>query len=322
MNLSEIINGLNDKQSQSVTLDKPQNTFILAGAGSGKTRVLTHRIAYLVTQKNIHTDAILAVTFSNKASLEMRERLSMLLRRPIEGMWVGTFHSLAHRLLRTHFAEANLSRQFQILDQQDQSQIIKRLMRKNQIDESKYPVGKIQWFINQQKDSAICPKDIDTDHNYFVKQSVAIFEGYEAHCQANDLVDFAELLVRSYTLLKNNDELLSHYQKSFTHILVDEFQDTNSIQYQWIKLLSSAENQVFFVGDDDQSIYGWRGAKIENIQELEVDFRPLTTIRLEQNYRSTGNILSAANALISHNSKRMGKSLWTDSGDGALIDML
>ncbi|MBT4668357.1 MAG: UvrD-helicase domain-containing protein, partial [Candidatus Ruthia sp.] len=321
MNLSEITDGLNDEQSQSVTLGDAQNALILAGAGSGKTRVLTHRIAYLVTQKNTQTDAILAVTFTNKAAKEMRERLEVLLRRPIRSMWVGTFHGLAHRLLRAHPIEANLSAQFQILDQQDQFRIVKRLMKENQVDESKFPVRKIQWFINQQKDEGIRPSDIDAGYNYFVKQSVKVFELYEAHCKTNELIDFAELLVRSYELLKNNTELLAHYQNRFEHILVDEFQDTNTIQYKWIKLLSSGKNQIFCVGDDDQSIYGWRGAKIENIQKLESDFHPIQTIRLEQNYRSTGNILGASNALIANNSNRLGKSLWTDAGDGDLIDI-
>ncbi|SMN14830.1 ATP-dependent DNA helicase UvrD/PcrA [uncultured Candidatus Thioglobus sp.] len=321
MNLSEIIDGLNNEQSQSVTLNDAQSALILAGAGSGKTRVLTHRIAYLVTQKNLHIDAILAVTFTNKAANEMRERLNVLLRRPIRSMWVGTFHGLAHRLLRTHPAEANLSPQFQILDQQDQYRIIKRLMKENQMDESKFPVRKVQWFINQQKDEGIRPNDIEVGYNFFIKKSLEIFKLYEAHCNANDLIDFAELLVRSYELLKNNPVLLTHYQTRFAHILVDEFQDTNTVQYKWIKLLFDGNNKVFCVGDDDQSIYGWRGAKIENITKLETDFAPIQTIRLEQNYRSTGNILNASNALIANNSNRMGKSLWTDAGDGELIDL-
>ena len=320
MNLSEIIDGLNDKQNQSVTLDDTKNALILAGAGSGKTRVLTHRITYLITQKNIHIDAILAVTFTNKAANEMRERLSLLLRRPIRSMWVGTFHGLAHRLLRAHPIEANLSAQFQILDAQDQFRIIKRLMKENEIDEIKYPVRKIQWFINQQKDEGIRPTDIDAGYNFFVKQSIKVFELYEKHCNANDLIDFAELLVRSYELLKNNAELLADYQNRFQHILVDEFQDTNTIQYKWIKLLLSGKNRFFCVGDDDQSIYGWRGAKIENLHKLETDFA-LTTIRLEQNYRSTGNILNASNAVIANNSNRLDKSLWTESGAGDLIDV-
>ncbi len=321
MNLSEITNGLNDKQHQSVALSDAQNALILAGAGSGKTRVLTHRIAYLVTQKNIHTDSILAVTFTNKAAAEMRDRLGSLLRRPIQSMWVGTFHGLAHRLLRTHYEKAGLTSGFQILDAQDQFRIVKRLMKENNIDESKFPVRKVQWFINQQKDEGVRAQDVDAGYNFFIKKSLEVFVLYESHCRANDLIDFAELLVRSYELLKNNAELLEHYQTRFSNILVDEFQDTNTVQYKWIKQLFTGRNNVFCVGDDDQSIYGWRGAKIENITKLETDFAPIQTIRLEQNYRSTGNILAASNALIANNSNRMGKSLWTDSGNGELIDI-
>jgi DNA helicase-2/ATP-dependent DNA helicase PcrA len=321
MNLSEITNGLNDKQHQSVALGDAQNALILAGAGSGKTRVLTHRIAYLVTQKNIHTDSILAVTFTNKAAAEMRARLGLLLRRPIQSMWVGTFHGLAHRLLRTHYEKAGLTSGFQILDAQDQFRIVKRLMKENNIDESKFPVRKVQWFINQQKDEGVRAQDVDAGYNFFIKKSLEVFVLYESHCRANDLIDFAELLVRSYELLKNNAELLEHYQTRFSNILVDEFQDTNTVQYKWIKQLFTGRNNVFCVGDDDQSIYGWRGAKIENITNLEKDFAPIQTIRLEQNYRSTGNILAASNALIANNSNRMGKSLWTDSGNGELIDI-
>ena len=321
MNLSEITNGLNDKQHQSVALGDAKNALILAGAGSGKTRVLTHRIAYLVTQKNIHTDSILAVTFTNKAAAEMRARLGSLLRRPIQSMWVGTFHGLAHRLLRTHYEKAGLTSGFQILDAQDQFRIVKRLMKENNIDESKFPVRKVQWFINQQKDEGVRAQDVDAGYNFFIKKSLEVFVLYESHCRANDLIDFAELLVRSYELLKNNAELLEHYQTRFSNILVDEFQDTNTVQYKWIKQLFTGRNNVFCVGDDDQSIYGWRGAKIENITNLETDFAPIQTIRLEQNYRSTGNILAASNALIANNSNRMGKSLWTDSGNGELIDI-
>ena len=316
-----IADGLNEKQQQSVALNEDINALILAGAGSGKTRVLTHRIHYLVSTKNHHVDDILAVTFTNKAANEMKERLSDLLRRPIGRMWVGTFHSLAHRLLRTHPAEANLSPTFQILDAQDQFRIVKRLMKENGVDETKFPIKKVQWFINQQKDEGILPKDIDAGYNYFVKQSAKIFDLYETHCQANDLVDFAGLLVKSYELLKNNQSLLSHYQKKFRHILVDEFQDTNRIQYQFIKILYSQSNHIFCVGDDDQSIYGWRGARIENIQKIENDFKPIQVIKLEQNYRSTGNILSASNALIANNPNRLEKSLWTESGDGDLINV-
>ena len=316
-----IADGLNEKQRQSVTLSEDINALILAGAGSGKTRVLTHRIQYLVSEKNHHTDDILAVTFTNKAANEMKERLTELLYQPIGRMWVGTFHSLAHRLIRTHAIEANLSPTFQILDAQDQYRIIKRLMKENAIDESKFPIRKVQWFINQQKDEGIKPQDIDAGYNFFVKKSAKIFDLYERHCQANDLVDFAGLLVKSYELLKDNQKLLEHYQNKFKHILVDEFQDTNRIQYQFIKILHNDSNHIFCVGDDDQSIYGWRGARIENIQKIENDFKPIEVIKLEQNYRSTGNILSASNALIANNQNRLEKSLWTESGDGDLINV-
>jgi len=269
MNSPPIVDGLNEKQQQSVALSEDMNALILAGAGSGKTRVLIHRIHYLVSTKNHHVDDILAVTFTNKAANEMKERLADLLRQPIGRMWVGTFHSLAHRLLRTHPVEANLSPTFQILDAQDQFRIVKRLMKENGVDETKFPIKKVQWFINQQKDEGILPHQIDPGHNYFVKQSAKVFDLYEKHCQANDLVDFAGLLVKSYELLKNNQSLLDHYQQKFRHILVDEFQDTNRIQYQFIKILYSQSNHIFCVGDDDQSIYGWRGARIENIQKIE-----------------------------------------------------
>ena len=313
--------GLNEKQQQSVTLSEDINALILAGAGSGKTRVLTHRIHYLVSEKNHHPDDILAVTFTNKAANEMKERLSNLLRRPIGRMWVGTFHSLAHRLLRTHPAEASLSPTFQILDAQDQFRIIKRLMKENAVDEKKLKIKEVQWFINKNKDNGISPLHIDAGYDYAKKQKVKVFDLYENFVQTNDLVDFAGLLVKSYELLKNNQPLLDHYQKKFCHILVDEFQDTNTIQYQFIKILHNQDNHVFCVGDDDQSIYGWRGAKIENIQKIEDDFKPIQVIKLEQNYRSTGNILNASNALIAKNKNRLEKSLWTESGDGDLINV-
>jgi len=316
-----IADGLNEKQQQSVALDEDINALILAGAGSGKTRVLTHRIHYLVSIKNHHVDDILAVTFTNKAANEMKERLSDLLRRPIGRMWVGTFHSLAHRLLRTHPVEANLSPTFQILDAQDQFRIVKRLMKENGVDEKKLKIKEVQWFINKNKDNGISPKDIDVGYDYAKKQKVKVFDLYENFIQVNDLVDFAGLLVKSFELLKNNQSLLDHYQNKFHHILVDEFQDTNRIQYQFIKILHNQSNHIFCVGDDDQSIYGWRGAKIENIQKIEKDFKPIKVIKLEQNYRSTGNILSASNALIANNQNRLEKSLWTESGDGDLINV-
>ena len=316
-----IADGLNEKQQQSVTLSEDTNALILAGAGSGKTRVLTHRIHHLVSEKNHNADDILAVTFTNKAANEMKERLSDLLRRPIGRMWVGTFHSLAHRLLRTHQSEANLSPTFQILDSQDQFRIIKRLMKENGIDEKKLKIKEVQWFINKNKDNGISPKDIEVGYDYAKQQKVKVFDIYENFIQVNDLVDFAGLLVKSFELLKNNQSLLEHYQNKFHHILVDEFQDTNRIQYQFIKILHNESNHIFCVGDDDQSIYGWRGAKIENIQKIENDFKPIEVIKLEQNYRSTGNILSASNALIANNQNRLEKSLWTASGDGELINV-
>ena len=312
---------LNEQQQQSVALKEDVNALILAGAGSGKTRVLTHRIHYLVSTKNHHVDDILAVTFTNKAANEMKERLSELLRRPIGRMWVGTFHSIAHRILRTHPVEANLSPTFQILDAQDQFQIVKRLMKENGVDETKIPIKNVQWFINEKKDEGILPHQIDAGNNYTNKQKVKIFDLYEKHCQVNDLVDFAGLFFKSYELLKNNKSLLDFYQNKFRHILVDEFQDTNRIQYQWIKILHNQSNHIFCVGDDDQSIYRWRGARVENIQKIEDDFKPIEVIKLEQNYRSTGNILSASNALIANNQNRLEKSLWTQSGDGELINV-
>ena len=318
---SNIVDNLNEKQKQSVSLGDGINALILAGAGSGKTRVLTHRIHYLVSEKNIHVDNILAVTFTNKAANEMKERLTDLLRRPIGRMWVGTFHSIAHRILRSHAIEANLSPNFQILDAQDQFRIVKRLMKENRVDDTKFPIKKIQWFINQQKDEGILPHQIDAGYNYFVKQSAKIFDLYEKHCQTNDLVDFAGLLLRTYQLLNDNQTILTNYQEKFKYILIDEFQDTNRIQYQWLKLLHTQQNHIFSVGDDDQSIYGWRGAKIENIQKIENDFKPIKVIKLEQNYRSTGNILSASNALIANNNNRLEKSLWTESVDGDLINV-
>ena len=321
MNSAPIVDGLNEKQQQSVTLSEDTNALILAGAGSGKTRVLTQRIHHLVTSKNRNIDDILAVTFTNKAANEMKERLSDLLRQPIGRMWVGTFHSLAHRLLRTHPIEANLSPTFQILDAQDQFRIVKRLMKENGVDEKKLKIKEVQWFINKNKDNGKLPQDIDVGYDYAKKQKVKVYDLYENFVQANDLVDFAGLLVKSFELLKNNHSLLNHYQNKFHHILVDEFQDTNQIQYQFIKILHNQNNHVFCVGDDDQSIYGWRGAKIENIQKLENDFKPIQVIKLEQNYRSTGNILGASNALIAKNQNRLEKSLWTESGDGDLINV-
>ena len=321
MNLPQISTELNAKQYQSITLADDKNTLILAGAGSGKTKVLVHRIAYLINYKNISTNAILAVTFTNKAANEMKERLSYLLRRPINDMWVGTFHGLAHRLLRNHYTEAGLSLQFQIMDAQDQRLVIKKLIKINNIDDENFQVNKIIRFINKQKNEGINnPEYIDTKHNYYIKQNVYMFNIYKKYCQANELIDFADLLLLSYEMLENNQQLLQHYQQKFKHILIDEFQDINNIQYKLISLLQK-DNKVFCVGDDDQSIYGWRGAKAENINRFKIDFKPIQMVILEQNYRSTDNILKASNALIINNKKRMKKSLWTSAPAGELIDI-
>lgn len=315
-----IIDGLNDKQTAAVTLDPNLNALILAGAGSGKTRVLTHRIAYLLQDSHLNLDNILAVTFTNKAANEMKERLGALLNQSVRQSWLGTFHGVSHRLLRLHFAQAKLNSDFQILDSQDQFRLIRRLCKELNIDDKKFPIKKLQSFINNQKDEGIRPEHIEAEYNYFVKQATIVYQKYEATCQELGVIDFSEILLRAHEMLRDNPDLLQHYQQQFKHILVDEFQDTNKIQYAFIQLLHK-DNQVFCVGDDDQSIYGWRGAQIENIQKLATDFAPLSTIRLEQNYRSTSNILNASNKLIANNKNRLGKSLWTDTGDGELIDL-
>ena len=311
---------LNEKQIYSVTLKNNTNALILAGAGSGKTKVLTHRIKYLISEKRYDIDSILAVTFTNKAAKEMRNRLSELLLRPVDRIWVGTFHSIAHRILRAHPIEAGLAADFQIIDQKDQYMIIKRLMKEHSIDENILAIRKAQWFINKHKEQGIEPDEIEAGYDFFIKKSIEIFTIYNNYCQENDLLDFAGLLLKNYQLLKNNHSLLAYYRNKFKNILIDEFQDTNNIQYKWIKILYH-NNNVFFVGDEDQSIYGWRGANIENIQKAVKDFQPMEIIKLEQNYRSTGNILSAANAVIANNNNRIKKSLWTQSGDGDLINV-
>lgn len=313
-------NPLNEKQLHSVTLEDKTNALVLAGAGSGKTRVLTHRIKYLITQKQYDIDSILAVTFTNKAAKEMRDRLSELLLRPVDRIWVGTFHSIAHRILRSHPIEAGLSSNFQIIDQQDQFRIIKRLMKENSIDESILPIRRAQWFINKNKEEGVEPNEIEAGYDFFIKKNIEIFGLYNNYCEDNELLDFAGLLLKNYQLLQKNKSILDYYQNKFKNILIDEFQDTNNIQYKWVNILYK-NNNVFFVGDEDQSIYGWRGANIENIQKAVKDFEPIEVIKLEQNYRSTGNILNAANAVISNNNNRIKKSLWTNSGDGDLINI-
>lgn len=311
---------LNPAQREAVTAD-PGNLLVLAGAGSGKTRVLVYRIAWLLQNTKISPANILAVTFTNKAAREMRTRLEELLQIPMQVMWVGTFHGLAHRLLRTHWNEAGLKQTFQIIDSDDQYRIIRSIQKNLDFDESKWPVKQTQWFINNKKDAGIRSKSIQKTGDLFNDTLNRVYSSYEEMCEKNNLVDFAELLLRSHELLLNNSELLGHYQERFQHILVDEFQDTNTIQYAWIRLLSGKGSNVTAVGDDDQSIYGWRGARIENIHKLSQDLPDTKTIRLEQNYRSTANILEAANAVIANNRNRLGKNLWTEGNKGELITL-
>ncbi len=318
MDVSPIIEDLNEAQRQAVCAP-PGHALVLAGAGSGKTRVLVHRIAWLVRTEAVSPYSILAVTFTNKAAAEMRGRIEGLLALPVGGMWVGTFHSLAHRLLRMHWKDAGLPQTFQILDSDDQYRTIRRVLRDLQLDEAQWPPRQAQWFINSRKDEGQRPEHIEDFGDPFQKQMIRIYRAYEELCQRSGLVDFAELLLRAHELWLKNPRLLEHYRERFQHILVDEFQDTNAIQYAWIRLLAGQRSHVFAVGDDDQSIYGWRGARIENIQQFSRDFKGVHTVRLEQNYRSSGNILKAANALIEHNAERLGKNLWTADADGEPI---
>lgn len=320
MTNDDILHDLNDAQLEAVTAP-PGHLLLLAGAGSGKTRVLVHRIAWLVQTENVSPFGILAVTFTNKAAHEMRGRIESLLHIPIHNMWVGTFHGLAHRLLRIHWQEAGLSQSFQILDQDDQYRLIRRTLSSLNLDEEQWQPKKIQWFINAQKDEGLRPQTPHPNADPHTKTMMRVYQAYEETCQRSTLVDFAELLLRAYELLQKNAELLAHYQERFRHILVDEFQDTNTIQYAWLRLLAGKQNHLMIVGDDDQSIYGWRGARIENIRRFNKDFPETRTIRLEQNYRSTGTILAAANALIANNDSRLGKNLWTTDGEGEAISI-
>ncbi len=318
MDVSHLIEGLNDAQREAVTAE-PGPLLVLAGAGSGKTRVLTHRIAWSVQVLGASPLSVMAVTFTNKAANEMRGRIEGLLDRPVGGMWAGTFHGLSHRLLRAHWREAGLPQGFQILDAQDQLRIVKRVLRQLGLDEAYWPPKKVQWLINSYKESGRRPAQVPAGDDPQQRQFLRIYEEYEALCLRAGLVDFAELLLRAYELLARNEPLRAHYQHRFRHVLVDEFQDTNEIQYRWLKLFVAAHRQLFAVGDDDQSIYGWRGARVENILQFEQDFPGTRVIRLEQNYRSTANILNAANAVIAHNEGRLGKKLWTAGDQGAPV---
>jgi len=315
MDITPIIEGLNPAQRDAVCA-ADQNLLVLAGAGSGKTRVLVHRIAWLIQTYHVSPHNILAVTFTNKAASEMRARLENLLGISVRGMWVGTFHGLAHRLLRAHWQEARLPESFQILDSDDQFRLIKRLLRDLGMDEKEYEPRRVQGFINACKDEGQRPGTLDHWNRPDRKTLIHLYQVYEDFCQRSGLVDFAELLLRAHEIWLQNPSLLQHYQTRFQHILIDEFQDTNAIQYAWLRLLAGSNGRAFIVGDDDQSIYGWRGAKVENIHRAQHDFPGSRTIRLEQNYRSTGTILEAANALITNNAERMGKNLWTSGEQG------
>jgi DNA helicase-2/ATP-dependent DNA helicase PcrA len=309
-----LLAGLNDQQLAAVTLPA-QPALILAGAGSGKTRVLTTRIAWLIQTQQASPQGILAVTFTNKAAREMVARLGAMLPISTRGMWIGTFHGLCNRLLRAHHRDAGLPQTFQILDTADQLSAIKRLLKAHQIDDDKYPARNVQVFINGAKEAGLRAGQVEVDDPYH-RKLVELFALYDAQCQREGVVDFAELLLRSYELLQRHEPIRSHYQERFSHILVDEFQDTNRLQYRWLKLLAGDRNAIFAVGDDDQSIYAFRGAHVGNMADFEREFRVRNVIRLEQNYRSHGHILDAANALIRHNARRLGKNLWTSEGSG------
>lgn len=320
MDVSHILDSLNDEQRNAVA-SPAKNLLVLAGAGSGKTRVLVHRIAWLIEAEHVSPFAVLAVTFTNKAAREMRGRIEELLGHSYGGMWVGTFHGLAHRLLRSHWQEAGLIEDFHILDADDQLRLIKRIIRSLRIDEEKWHAKQCQWYINSQKDEGLRAINIEHFEDDYTKTMLEVYKAYEAACERGGMIDFGEILLRAHELWLKNPQILAHYQNRFQFILVDEFQDTNSIQYAWLRVLAGSKNQLMVVGDDDQSIYGWRGAKIENIQKFNVDFPDTDTIRLEQNYRSTSTILNAANNLIANNQGRLGKHLWTDGAEGEPISL-
>ncbi|WJG09657.1 DNA helicase II [Aliiglaciecola sp. LCG003] len=320
MDVSRLLDQLNDKQREAVAAPA-SDMLVLAGAGSGKTRVLVHRMAWLMEVEQLAPFSILAVTFTNKAAREMRGRVERLMGSALHNMWIGTFHGLAHRLLRTHYKEARLPENFQILDSDDQYRLVRRVIKSLNLDEKNWQPKSIQWYINGNKDEGLRAEHIDTQGDPTKQTMKDIYQAYQQTCDRSGLVDFAELLLRAHELWLKNPDVLKHYQRRFRTILVDEFQDTNNIQYAWLKLLSCKDNNMIIVGDDDQSIYGWRGANVENIQHFLRDFPSASTIRLEQNYRSTGNILKAANAVIDNNSGRLGKNLWTEDAEGEAISL-
>ncbi|HVO44797.1 MAG TPA: UvrD-helicase domain-containing protein [Steroidobacteraceae bacterium] len=315
MDLSPLLKPLNEAQREAVTAPLGP-VLVLAGAGSGKTRVLTHRIAWVIQAAGASPHGILAVTFTNKAAGEMRGRVEQLLGVPGGSLWIGTFHGIAHRLLRLHWREAGLVQSFQILDAEDQQRLIKKLIRAQELDETRWVPREVQWFINSNKDEGRRPPDLKDGNDPTRQQLIRLYREYEAACARAGVIDFAELLLRAFELWRDNPEVLAHYRRRFKHVLVDEFQDTNAIQYGWMRLLVGSEGHPFVVGDDDQSIYRWRGARVENLHQFRRDFPQAKLYRLEQNYRSTGAILAAANGLISNNSGRLGKNLWTSGERG------
>ena len=314
---SKLLANLNEPQLTAVTLPHT-SALILAGAGSGKTRVLTTRIAWLLTTGQVSPSGVLAVTFTNKAAKEMLTRLSSMVQLNVRTMWMGTFHGLCNRFLRMHWREANLPQTFTIMDTQEQLSLIKRILKQNNIDDEKFPPKQLSWFISSAKEEGLRPNHVEAFDEYTRKQ-VELYQLYEATCQREGVVDFAELMLRCYECLSKFEALREHYNARFRYILVDEFQDTNTLQYKWLRLLAGPNTAVLAVGDDDQSIYGFRGAKVANMQRFEHDFAPAKIIKLEQNYRSDGSILEAANALIRNNNGRLGKELWTDQGHGEPI---
>ena len=315
--MSLLLSSLNNEQLKAVTL-QDQSALVLAGAGSGKTRVLTTRIAYLIQSRQVSPHSILAVTFTNKAAKEMLMRVSAMLPINTQGMWVGTFHGLCHRMLRAHYQDAGLPQAFQILDSADQLAVIKRVLKDINADSEKFPPRQVQWFINNAKDGGIRGSQVEASDD-FTRKMAEFYLVYEQQCNKEGVVDFAELLLRSYELLTRNEILQKHYSGRFSHILVDEFQDTSQLQYKWLRLLAGVKASVFVVGDDDQSIYAFRGANTGNMKDFERDFHISEIIKLEQNYRSHGNILDAANTLIRNNNGRLDKNLWTSEGDGELL---
>ncbi|ENJ1737752.1 TPA: DNA helicase II [Vibrio parahaemolyticus] len=320
MDPSLLLDGLNDKQREAVAAPL-ENLLVLAGAGSGKTRVLVHRIAWLMSVEQASPFSIMSVTFTNKAAAEMRGRIEELMMGSASGMWNGTFHGICHRILRAHYLDAKLPEDFQIIDSDDQQRLLKRLIKAQNLDEKQWPARQVAWWINGKKDEGLRPTHIDAYHDPVTKTYLQLYTAYQEACDRAGLVDFAEILLRAHELLRDNKFVREHYQARFKHILVDEFQDTNNIQYAWLRMMTGPECHVMIVGDDDQSIYGWRGAKVENIEKFTREFPSVTTIRLEQNYRSTKTILEASNTLIANNTERMGKELWTDGVVGEPISV-